>query len=336
MLAGMSPEELPDLLSRSHLEHDGYTARTIAAGVAAGRLHRVDHGWYVDGERWRAGYTEQRHLLRVIAAHRRRPDGGRTTDAQRAVFSHWSAAVLWQLPMARCEPRRVHVSGAGTSGHVTASEPTVARHQVAVAAEDVTAVDGIPCTGLARTVADTLRLATEEAGIALVDAALRRLAWDSDAHVYDQDAADRFVAEVSRRLPVGGRGVRRAREILALGDGRAQLPGESISRLYLVRLGFAVPRLQVEIPSPLGGRYFVDFGIDDAGVWGEFDGRGKYVDEALRGTDIDVEAVLLAEKEREDWIRGTTHRRLVRWNGADIRDTTCFRRRLAAFHVYPR
>ncbi|RZI95026.1 MAG: hypothetical protein EOO67_03425 [Microbacterium sp.] len=119
-----------------------------------------------------------------------------------------------------------------------------------------------------------------------------------------------------------------------MGDGRAQLPGESISRLYLMQLGFAAPRLQVPVVGPAGHHYYVDFGLDDVGVWGEFDGRDKYLDPVMRG-GVDLEEVLLQEKAREDWIRGTIGRRVVRWDGRHIASASTLARRLAAFHVEP-
>lgn len=285
----------------------------------------------MDGASWREWTSEDRHRIRVIAAQRRRgegPGGG--------VFSHVSAAVLWGLPLARCEPERVHVSGAATNGHVRAGEPAVARHEVTVAEQDIAVVDGMRCTSLPRTIADVLRSASEETGISLLDAALRAVADGEGLGAHDETAVEELREEVARHLHPGARGVRRARALLDLGDARAHLPGESISRLYLRHIGFAPPRLQVPIDGPRGTRYFADFGLDDAGVWGEFDGRAKYLDPAVRGTDVDVEAALLAEKEREDWIRGTTGRRVVRWGGQDIRDAGTLRARLAAFRVFPR
>lgn len=285
----------------------------------------------MDGATWREWTSEDRHRIRVIAAQRRRGEG-----LGGGVFSHVSAAVLWGLPLARCEPERVHVSGAATNGHVRAGEPAVARHEVAVAEHEVAVVEGMRCTSLPRTIADVLRSSSEETGISLLDAALRAAAGGDGFGRYDEAAAEELREEVARHLHPGARGVRRARAILEIGDGRAHLPGESISRLYLRHIGFAPPRLQVPIDGPRGTRYFADFGLDDAGVWGEFDGRAKYVDATVRGADVDVQTVLLAEKEREDWIRGTTGRRVVRWGGQDIRDAGTLRVRLAAFQVFPR
>lgn len=328
-------EGLRWLRSAAQLERAGITARMLASHVQHGRMQRVDRGWYVDGASWREWTTEERHLIRVLAAHRRRSaDGGRGTVG--GVFSHASAAVLWELPLARWEPDRVQISGDATNGRVRGGDPLVSRHRASVAPSDTAIVHSLPCTSLARTVADLLRTTSEETGLAALDAALRMRAWDDSGRRYDETAADDFSGEVDDKLQAGARGVRRARRLLPLGDGRAQLPGESISRLYLLRLGFARPRLQVPIAGPRGRSCFVDFGLDDADVWGEFDGRAKYTDPDLRGSRADLEDVMFAEKEREDWIRGVSGRRIVRWGGRDIRDASALRQRLAAFSVYPR
>lgn len=314
--------------SRVDLERSGLSGRSILARVRDGEWHRVDRGWYVSQGDWRSATTETRHLVRVIAAHARR------ASPSSLVFSHCSAAVLWGLPLARLEPRRVHISGSRANGHVSGGDPLVSRHEVAVPARDIVDIGGMLCTSLARTVADFIRCATEEAGIALADAALRQVAWDASTRSYDLRAAGAFVAEVHERLPLGGRGVKRARWVLGLADGRAELPGESISRLQLLRLGFAAPRLQVPVAGPRGHWYFIDFGLDDAGAWGEFDGQGKYSDPAmLNGKDIAT--VVRQEKEREDWVRGTTNRKFARWESRHIATPAALQTRLAAFHIHP-
>lgn len=315
------------LASRGELERRGRSARDVAAAVRLGSLIRVDRGWYADAERWRNAHSEGRHLMRVLAAEHRR------TGTSELVYSHSSAAVLWGLPLFRAEPRRVHLSGRAASGHVRASEPLVARHQVAVAPSDVTTREGVICTGLARTVADVLRTASFETGLSLADAALRRVAWSRDG--YDVEAAEGLRQQVAERLPCGGRGVRSARRMLEVADGRAASPGESVSRLYLGDLGFATPRLQVSIAGPGSRMFFVDFGLDDAEAWGEYDGEGKYLDPAMRGAGVDLDRVILEEKQREDWIRGTTGRRLVRWGKADITTAAHLGARLRAFGIHP-
>ena len=317
------------LASRRQLERRGVTARDLAARVGRGELVRLDHSCYMDASSWSGLYSEGRHLMRVLAAEQR--SSGRSS----LVFSHTSAAVLWGLPLFRVEPARVHVSGSAASGHVSASRPLVARHDVAVSAGEVVENHGIRFTNLPRTVADVLRGATEETGLAIADAALRQVAWDEATRSYDTARAFELRERIHSCLPPGGRGVRRARHVLELADGRAESTGESVSRLYLLELGFAPPRLQVPIPSPHGGIYHVDFGLDDAAAWGEYDGEGKYSDAAMRGEGVDGHQVLLAEKQREDWIRATTNRKFPRWGKAHTTSAAALGARLSAFSVSP-
>lgn len=316
------------LHDRDALRANGLSDRLIEHAVATGTLQRVDHGLYVDGQVWRSEYSEGRHLLRVVAAHARSRDGW-------GAASHVSAAVAHGMPLYRLEPRRVHTSGTRKNGRVRASQPLVARHEVAVADDDVVVVDGIPCTSLARTVADVIRIASETSGLAMMDAALGRLAWNRRERTYDDRAHSGFIAAVLERLPAGGRGVRRARRILDLADGRAESPGESASRWSLLQIGFARPRLQVPVPGPDGTTFFLDFSLDDADAWGEFDGEGKYTDPAMRPVGVDLEQAVLDEKMREDWIRGITGRRLARWGTSHITEPAVLAQRLALFHVFP-
>lgn len=69
-------------------------------------------------------------------------------------------------------------------------------------------------------------------------------------------------------------------------------------------------------------------------MWGEYDGEVKYRDVAMRHGRA-LEDVLRAEKEREDWIRGLTGRRVIRWTTADIRSPGGLRSKLYRFGVFP-
>lgn len=169
--------------------------------------------------------------------------------------------------------------------------------------------------------------------VALADAALRSQAQPGFPAVYDPVAAARFTAEVQEcpaLQPGSAHGVQ-ARWVLAFADGRAQLPGESLSRLFLHQLGFAPPRLQVRVPHDTGF-YDIDFGMDDVDAWGEFDGNGKYTDARMLAGRTTAD-VLLAEKAREDDIRGRTGRRLVRWGWPHLASLEAFHHRLRTFRI---
>lgn len=311
----------------SSLERLGRSPGALRRAVANGELRRIHRGRYVRADEWSSLHPEDQHLLLVLAVAPARLGGD-------VVASHDSAAVLHRLPLYRRRPGGVHISGPRTRGVVSGPSP-VLRHEVAIEPRDRTEVDGIPCTTLERTVYDMIRTTSRETAVAAADAALRLVAWDDRARSYSVatgEAWRRGLVERIRRSS-GRRGIRQARWVAAFADGRAQLPGESVSRLYLDDLGFAPPRLQVPIPGPRGTTFEVDFGLDDVGVWGEFDGTGKYFDPAMLGGQTTREA-FLREKEREDWIRGRSGRLLVRWGSAHIQSAAALRRRLAAFHVF--
>ncbi|MEU1972612.1 hypothetical protein ABZ477_13195 [Microbacterium sp. NPDC019599] len=277
---------------------------------------------------WASAFPETRHLLRVVAA-----DSARRTDA--VVFSHASAAVLRELPLFRFQPGAVHVAGLHTDG-VARTGPLVRHHEVAVPESDRDVVDGIPCTTLERTVFDLIRTTPRETAVAIADAALRLIAYNSGDRTYDEVAADTWRARLHLRIArsTGARGIRQARWIAAFADGRAQLPGESVSRLYLSDLGFAPPRLQVPFPGPNGELLAIDFGLDDVGAWGEFDGEGKYFDPSILGSQT-TRQTFAKEKEREDWIRGRSSRRFVRWGMPHIATPAALSQRLSLFGLTP-
>ena len=132
----------------------------------------------------------------------------------------------------------------------------------------------------------------------------------------------------------GQRGVRDASWVVEFADGRAELPGESVSRLQLYRLGFRDLDLQVAVAGPRGSDYFVDIGLRQVRAFWEFDGEVKYRDVAMR-QGRSIEDVVLEEKRREDWIRGVTQWRLCRGGFADIATPETLAARLSAFGVHP-
>lgn len=321
----MSVSELSPLVrSRRALLAAGWTERGIESAVRAGDLRVVRRGAYIASDDDELLWAEGRHLAHVIAVVR---------DAVGvAVASHESAAVLWGLPLYRHRPERVHLTTAAPAR--ISSGPDVMRHVAPLPASDVTTRDGIRCTTLERTVFDLSRTLGAEASVACADAAERLMALRG--RVWDEDAAAYWRRTMSERVIAasGARGVKQARWVAAFADGRAHLPGESVSRLQLMRIGFAVPQLQVRVDGPGGREYFVDFGMTDARAFGEFDGKGKYLDEAMR-RGVPLEQVLLEEKQREDWIRGTTQWRLARWGDEHSATPGALAARLRSFGITP-
>jgi hypothetical protein len=309
------------LRTRARLIENGWQQRDIERAVASGEIRRLQPNRYVKGALWSDLWPESRHLLDVAAAHAEMRGGG-------AAFSYESAGVLHGVPLYRHVPRSIHVTL--PQGARASSRSGLMRHRDALPDADVCVVDGIRCTTLERTTFDAVRVLSREASVAFADAALRAVTVSPNA--YDLAAADEWKGRMLERVAQskGIRGVRQAEQVIRFADGRAQLPGESVSRLQLARLGFSRFELQVPVPGPHGREYRVDIGLEEVPAFFEFDGEGKYLDEALR-SGRSIEEVLLDEKRREDWIRGTTRRHLIRAEDAHIVTSEALAARLGAF-----
>lgn len=284
------------------------------------RLHR---GFYAPAETWEQLWWEGRHLLNVVAVRAASPGAG-------PVFTHESAAVVWGLPLYRmgAVPVQVRVEGNRHSRSVAG----VVRRDMRVADADIVEVDGIRVTSLRRTVFDIARTASLETAVGCADAALRRAA--GVGHGVDAELTEQWRADALELAAAGLRGVRQARRVIAFADGRAELPGESVSRVQLHRLGFTRYDLQVGVVGSQGDQYWLDFAFPGARRFGEFDGEGKYLDPEMRAAGS-VERAVLQEKHREDDIRGVTGWSFARWGYAHIRKPDVLGHRLAAFGVLP-
>lgn len=308
------------LIGAAAIQARGIGDRALAALVASGQLRRVHRGWYVDGATWQQLTFEEQHLARVIAVHR---------NGRAPVFSHISAAVLHGLPVYRLRDSPAHLVGArSAAGHRSSG---VIRHRTDLADDDLSEVGGIACTGVDRTVFDLARTVRPEIAVTCADAALARCASEG-GRIHEScvgDWRDRML-ERAERVP-GARGIRMLRRLVPVADPRSGSPLESVSRLQLHRLGFDLD-LQVPVAGPAGSMYYVDFELLGLRVFGECDGKVKYADERmLRGRSAG-EAVW-DEKQREDWIRGTTDYRLVRWGDAHVQTPGDLGDRLRVFNV---
>ncbi len=311
------------LLTRGRLLQAGVTAHQLRDAVSAQSLRRVHRGSYVRTKDWTSLWWEGQHLLKVLAVKA-------ASSGRGPLFSHASAAVLWGLPMYRMGDQPVQIVVDGTRhSRVIAG---VVRRDMRLDDGDVAEIDGIRVTSLIRTTFDVARTAAFDTAVSCADAALRRRA--VSGQTVDAEADANWRAEALRRARPGLRGVRQAREVIEFADGRSQLPGESASRVRMHQLGFSNYDLQVPVTGAQGDRYWVDFAFLRARRFGEFDGRDKYLDPDLRAAASADEAVL-AEKRREDDIRGVTGWSFARWGYEHIRTPDALGARLAAFGIRP-
>ncbi|WP_304050085.1 endonuclease domain-containing protein [Jatrophihabitans endophyticus] len=137
----------------------------------------------------------------------------------------------------------------------------------------------MPCTTVERTLVDLARHGRRD-GLVAADAAMHE-------GLAGRDTLDKELEDA-----VGWPGVRQAREVLALADGRAESPLETLVRLALHDSGFPPPELQVSI-----GGYRVDMLWPEQRLIVEVDGLAKYSDESWR-----------REKRREQVLRALGYR----------------------------
>lgn len=266
--------------------------------VGRGEFTAVTRGVYVSTELWRAMDRHARYRTRIKAAAVGYPD---------ATFSHHSAAALWRLPWVGEWPERVHVVVAPSNGGRSTSG--VLRHTIGEEAEPEY-LDGLAVTPLARTVVDVACVATFGQSVTVADAALRRTAHPLPRMPPTSLTQADILRELDRISPTHG--AVKARTAIGFSDGLADRPGESMSRVSMLRAGLPAPELQVERAGASGRIWTVDFWWPEFNLIGEFDGQWKYTDpEFLRGRT--PQQVLLDEKDREDDLRAARHG-FARWS----------------------
>jgi predicted transcriptional regulator of viral defense system len=133
--------EIAALAARQHgvlalrqLQEIGLSASGVRKRAERGNLHRIHRGVYAVGYSKLTGYG---HWMAAVLA-----------CGPKAVLSHRSAAGLWGLrPDNR---RKSDISLPSPSAR--ARKGIEVHRSVTLAAEDLTTVDGIPCTSVARTI----------------------------------------------------------------------------------------------------------------------------------------------------------------------------------------
>ncbi len=254
--------------------------------VDRGELARVSRGVYFDAGNWRQLNPDQRYELRVRGAGLQR----RGT----AVLSHQSAAVLWGLPLLRAWPTDVHFLTQRSAGG--RSKPGVRRHALGFDPADVTMIDGLQVTSVARTVVDLAATVDLKSAVAAVDRAL--FVAKFGRHPVLATKAD-LLTTWERMLPFPGSA--RARTVIEFGTEYSGSSLESGSRVNIALCGFPEPELQ-RVFIIDGTEYNTDFYWLDYDAVGEADGKGKYFDPRMLA-GLTPEEALYREKQREDAIR---------------------------------
>jgi hypothetical protein len=273
------------ILRTSALRKQGFSYDEVARRTRRGELERVRRGAYTTPTGTELSREEQHRRL-LHATVPRLVDG--------SVVSHGSAAVLHGLPVWSSAIARVHITrpedGKRRSILHVCGAP--------LGSDDITTVDGIAVTSIARTVLDLARTRPMPQAVAAADRALR------------DGLPPQLLAEGLLRMERWP-GVRAGRRVVAFADPRSESVGESVSRVRIHLDGLPRPELQYEIRGAFGQVIArVDFYWEMQRTVGEFDRRIKYG--RLLKPGQRVEDVMCEEKLREDAVRGEGHG-FTRW-----------------------
>lgn len=251
----MLPSELLELalFTTGQAAELGLTEIDLRGAVSDGSIARLKRGWYTGRM---LEWPEDRHRLLVQIE---------TSERSRVIASHYSAAVVLNLPVHRPDWRVVHVMRTTSGG---------GQHRAGLSIHKQVGGHSSPSVALA--IAQT-GLMSLDSGLMAYDAALRSgVVKPAELKV----VADELKGWVGYgRLPV----------ILRLGDGRRESPLESRTALTFDRWGY---RLEAQFDVP-GTPYRADARVEGTNLLVEADGSGKYGDPSA----------LIEEKVREDDLR---------------------------------
>lgn len=281
---------------------------------------RLRRGVCVATDAWAEGFIETRILLRADAAD--------LAAQHPSVRSHTSAAAHHELPLVGLVDTRPHTIERSANPQKTRAD--VVRHKVPLDDSEIMVVGGHLVTTLDRTVYDAGRMLPLDGAVVLMDAAMRRVAWDADTGTYDVDRAEAFRATMTARVRAGGgaRGIKRLRFAVEFGDGRAESPGESQSRLRMWELRLPAPVLQLPITTDQGDKR-PDFSWPGLRRFGEFDGLVKLTDPAMtKGRS--VEELLHDQAQRRAAIERATGWTGMHWGSAEAKNASALMAAISA------
>ncbi|CAN5341051.1 hypothetical protein BH11ACT2_BH11ACT2_10900 [soil metagenome] len=254
--------------------------RDLTTAVNRGQLVKLRRGAYADAGEWADLDERGKHLLRVravlAAAREERPLAG------------FSAAAVWKMWVSEF-PADVTLLDRWKGGG--RSEPGVRRISAAFDSAATYRVDGLLVTSIARTALDVARSTDFTRAIGSLDWAL----WHKNPWRISHDA---LFGELEK-LPLSV-GRRHLETCIRFASPLSDSFGESFGRALMFELGYEAPEQQAKFPAP-NGSYFVDYFWRRLGLIGEFDGKGKYLNDNWNGRDPG-EAVW-KEKKREDDLR---------------------------------
>lgn len=230
------------MLTLADLAEAGVSPSAASWRAERGRINRAHHGTYLTGV-GRPDLLDRIHA--ALAVSPPRPCSGFTT-----------AAAL--LGFGVVEDGDVHI--VLPQGGSLPNRRGIRVHQSVLPVADRVTPLGVACTPAARTCIDLARLLRPSLALPVLDAALAAGAC----------TAGDLATELAHHA--GLRGVRRARSLLCLADGRSQCVQETQLRLIVHEAGLLGFEPQVGVPDDRNPRYVLDLADRKHLVAAEYDG----------------------------------------------------------------
>lgn len=279
--------------------------RMLGGNPGAPRWKRLRKGVYVARALFDRAAPWIRYAVRVHAFLRRNPD---------AVLCLESAAVVHGTPLFG-ETEDIHVYEPDRTTSWRHGDVSI---HASADAREIVSIGAIRVTSMTDTIADLARVVPPAQGLAMADAALAPV---QGGMLSIAIVRERGFARQSRR------GITRMAWVFDNADGRAESPGESVSRAVIIWSGFERPELQKKFFYE-GSRDRTDFYFPSCRAVGESDGWGKYeLDDPEKAAQH-----LRDEKRREDRLRRNGHP-FARWDERDARRVDPLGRALAGAGV---
>ncbi|ADX71494.1 hypothetical protein Asphe3_02760 [Pseudarthrobacter phenanthrenivorans Sphe3] len=333
-------EILPGLIDSAAILRIQGSTDQIHREFRAGRLVRIRRGFYVRTADWLSARPSARFAWTTAAVAR---------SVKGAVLCGETAALANGLPTLRTPPCvELATTLPGRSG-IRRSPLTVLGE--GVAARQVRERRSYPlryclkptleamvqgefrCTSPVQTSLDLMVAGKPAEALVVADGLARRLHGQGHLSSGANLLAVRGIAEGIAAHPHAS-ARRRAERVAELASPLAESVGESYSRAMFEFLGFEQPVLQHVFCDSDGFIGRADCFWPGHRVVGEFDGKAKYVEAAVRVGTTPEEAVY-REKIREDRIRALGFA-FVRWGWADIENPERLRRKLLVAGLRPR
>jgi predicted transcriptional regulator of viral defense system len=227
----------------------GLSASAIRNWVARGRLHRVHRGVFSVGH---ALVTQRGRFMAAVLA-----------SGPEAWASHFCSGVLWELGLGT--RRLIDVTTCAARGRAIAG---IRAHRSATLTEDdVTVIDGIPCTSLARTLLDIAEDGTRREVERALDHA-------EQARILDMRAIDDVLTRAN-----GRRGVKLLCAVLEQHRIGSTLTRNKLEEAFLAiarSVGFPPDAVNEWIAFPDGGGAEADFVYRAQRLLVETDGRDPH------------------------------------------------------------